>query len=83
MKKPIDEKIDIGDEVIGVSGRKGVVVGIVIVKGDVMLSLLMREHKVPQLVNASNYETKTGRHFPQIAEVLEQLKGEADKEDEI
>ena len=82
MKKPTDEKIDIGDEVIGVFGRKGVVVGIVIVKGEVMLSLLMREHKVPQLVKASNYKTKTGRHFPQIAEVLEQLKGEVNKEDE-
>lgn len=78
MKKPTDEKIDIGDEVIGVFGRKGVVVGIVIVKGEVMFSLLMREHKVPQLVKASNYETKTGRHFPQIAEVLEQMKEESE-----
>lgn len=81
MKKPTDEKIDIGDEVIGVSKRKGVVVGIVVVKGDVMLSLLMREHKVPQLVNASNYGTKTGRHFPQIAEVLEQMKEESEDEE--
>lgn len=78
MKKPTDEKIDIWDEVIGVFGRKGVVVGIVIVKGEVMFSLLMREHKVPQLVKASNYETKTGRHFPQIAEVLEQMKEESE-----
>ena len=78
MKKPTNEKIDIGDEVIGVFGRKGVVLGIVIVKGVVMLSLLMREHKVPQLVKASNYETKTGRHFPQIAEVLEQMKEESE-----
>lgn len=35
-------------------------------------------NKVPQLVKASMYKTKTGRHFPQIVEVLEQIKGEAD-----
>ena len=70
--------LDLGDEVIGDFGAKGVVVGIDTYEGDVVLSLLMRNHKVPQLVKASSYKTKTGRHFPQIVEVLEQIKGEAD-----
>ena len=70
--------INLGDEVVGDYGAKGVVVGIDTYKGDVMLSLLMSNHKVPQLVKASSYKTKTGRHFPQIAEVLEQMKVEAD-----
>lgn len=71
--------IDLGDEVVGDYGAKGVVVGIDAYKGEVWLSLLMRNHKVPQLVKASMYKTKTGRHFPQIIEVLEQMKGEADE----
>lgn len=71
--------IDLGDEVVGDYGARGVVVGIDTHKeAGVMLSLLMGNHKVPQLVQASNYKTKTGRHFPQIVEVLEQIKGEAD-----
>lgn len=69
--------IDLGDEVIDDYGTKGVVVGIDTYKGKVLLSLLMRKHKVPQLVKASWYK-KTDRHFPQIIEVLEQIKGEAD-----
>lgn len=68
------EPIDIGDEVINDYGTKGVVVGIVTEKNKTMLSLLMKNHKVPQLVKASRYETKTGRHFPQIAEVLKQMQ---------
>lgn len=70
--------IDLGDEVVGDYGAKGVVVGTDTYKDEVWLSLLMRNHKVPQLVKASGYKTKTGRHFPQIIEVLEQMKGEAD-----
>lgn len=70
--------INLGDEVDGDYGAKGVVVGIDTYKGEVMLSLLMRNHKVPQIVKASSYKVKTGRHFPQILEVLEQIKGEAD-----
>ena len=70
--------IDLGDEVIGDYGTKGVVVGIDTYEDEVWLSLLTKDHKVPQLVEASNYKTKTGRHFPQIIEVLEQMKGEAD-----
>lgn len=70
--------INLGDEVVGDYGAKGVVVGIDTYKGEVLLSLLMRNHKVPQLVKASRYKTKTNRHFPQIIEVLEQIKGEAD-----
>lgn len=70
--------IDLGDEVVGDYGSKGVVVGMVTYEGEVLLSLLMINHKVPQLVKASGYKTKTGRHFPQIIEVLEQMKGEAD-----
>jgi hypothetical protein len=70
--------IELGDEVVGDFGSKGVVVGIDTYEGDVVLSLLMRNHKVPQLVKASMYKTKTGRHFPQIIEVLEQIKGESD-----
>lgn len=70
--------IDLGDEVVGDYGAKGVVVGIDTHRDEILLSLLMRNHKVPQLVKASGYKTKTGRHFPQIIEVLEQMKGEAD-----
>ena len=70
--------IDLGDEVVGDYGAKGVVVGMDTYEGEVLLSLLMRNHKVPQLVKASWYKTKTGRHFSQIIEVLEQIKGEAD-----
>jgi len=69
--------LDLGDEVVGDFGAKGVVVGIDTYEGDVVLALLMGNHKVPQLVKASSYKTKTGRHFPQIIEVLEQMKGEA------
>lgn len=72
--KEIKLGIDIGDEVVDDYGTKGVVVGMDTYKGEVLLSLLMRNHKVPQLVNASMYKTKTGRHFPQIIEVLEQMK---------
>lgn len=67
--------IDLGDEVIGDYGAKGVVVGMDTDKGKILLSLLMSNHKVPQLVKASGYK-KTGRHFPQIIEVLEQMKGD-------
>jgi len=70
--------LDLGDEVIGDFGAKGVVVGIDTYEGDVVLSLLMRNHKVPQLVKASSYKAKTGKHFPQIVEVLKQIKGETD-----
>lgn len=72
--------IDLGDEVVSDYGAKGVVVGIDTYEGRPWLSLLMKNHKVPQLVEASNYKTKTGRHFPQIVEVLEQIKGEAESE---
>lgn len=75
----IELGLDIGDEVVGDFGAKGVVVGIEdTCEDNVMLSLLMRNHKVPQLVKASRYKTKTGRHFDAIVEVLEQIKGEAD-----
>ena len=70
--------IDLGDEVVGDYGGKGVVVGIDTYNDEVWLVLLMRNHKVPQHVKASGYKTKTGRHFPQITEVLEQMKGESD-----
>jgi len=76
--KEIKLGIDIGDEVVGDYGTKGVVVGIDTYEDEVLLSLLMKNHKVPQFVKASMYKTKTGRHFPQIIEVLEQIKGEAD-----
>jgi len=70
--------INLGDEVVGDYGSKGIVVGIDTYEGEILLSLLMKNHKVPQLVKASRYKTKTGRHFPQIVEVLKQMKGEAD-----
>lgn len=78
LRRTDEDGIDFGDEVINDYGTKGVVVGIDTYKGEVLLSLLMRNHKMPQLVNASWYE-KTGRHFPQIIEVLEQIK-EGDRE---
>ena len=75
-------ELNLGDEVIGDSGAKGVVVGIDTYKDEVMLSLLMKNHKVPQIVKASMYKTKTGRHFPQIIEVLEQIKGESENKND-
>ena len=71
LKKEDGEEIKLGDEVINDSGTKGVVVGIYKDK----LSLLMEDYEVPQLVRVSQYKTKTGRHFPQIMEVLNQMKG--------
>ena len=68
--------INLGDEVVGDYGAKGVVVGIDTYKGEVLLSLLMRNHKVPQLVKASMYKTKTGRHFDAIEEALKQIQEE-------
>lgn len=65
--------IDLGDEVVGDYGSKGVVVGIDTYKGEVMLSLLMRNHKVPQLVKALMYK-KTGRHFDAIEKLYEEMK---------
>jgi len=76
--KEIKLGIDIGDEVVDDFGAKGVVVGIDTYKDEIWLSLLMRNHNVPQFVKASGFKTKTGRYFPQIIEVLEQIKGEAD-----
>lgn len=71
--------IDLGDEVVSDYGAKGVVVGIYTTYDNrVLLSLLMKNHKAVQLVNASSFKTKTGRHFPQIKEVLDQIKGEED-----
>lgn len=70
--------IDLGDEVVGDFGEKGVVIGMDTYDGKIWLSLLMGNHKVPQLVKASRYKTKTGRHFPQIVEVLDQMKGKSD-----
>ena len=70
--------IDLGDEVVGDYGSKGVVVGIDTYKGKVLLSLLTRNHKVPQLVEASRYK-KTGRHFDAIEKLYEEMeKGGAD-----
>ena len=66
--------IDLGDEVIGDFGAKGIVVGIDTCEGDALLSLLMRNHKVPQLVKASSYKTKTGRHFDAIKKLYEEMK---------
>ncbi len=72
--------IAIGDEVVSDYGTKGVVVGMDTYNGNVWLSLLIKNHKVPQIVKASMYKTKTGRHFPQIKEVLEQIKGEENED---
>lgn len=66
--------IDLGDEVVGDYGSKGVVVGMVTYEGEVLLSLLMINHKVPQLVKASGYKTKTGRHFDAIEKLYEEMK---------
>jgi uncharacterized protein YuzE len=79
--KQKQDAIQIGDEVVGDFGATGVVVGIETYRGEALLSLLMGSHKTPQIVKASRYKTKTGRHFPQIVEVLEQMKGEADGKD--
>lgn len=83
IPKHTDEEIKIGDEVIyhaltdGIiyDNEKGVVVGVykewVEVKFPVNWSCL-GVHK--------NHVTKTGRHFPEMEEVLEKMKGGEDRE---
>ena len=67
--KQTNDKIKLGDEVIHETGSKGIVIGI----GNGTLYLLMREYDMPQKVSKEGY-TKTGRYFPQIQELRDQLR---------
>lgn len=61
-------KIELGDEVVNEAGSKGIVVGI----GNGTLYLLMHDYDMPQKVSKEGY-TKTGKHFPQVQELKNQL----------
>ena len=74
-------EVKIGDEVVGNFGFCGVIVGIDL--ATCKASVLTPMHTVPQIYPLNDLRKKRGgRHFPQIAEVLKQLKEEenADKD---
>lgn len=66
--KQTNDQIKLGDEVIHTTGSKGIVVGM----GNGTLYLLMHDYDMPQKVSKEGY-TKTGRYFPQIQELRDQL----------
>lgn len=71
-KQKQDAEIKVGDEIVYSDGIKGVVVGISNTVGQI--SVLNNKYDVPQLLVKSRAK-KTGRTFPQIAEVLAELRG--------
>ena len=68
IPKQTNDKIKLGDEVVNEAGSKGIVVGI----DNVKLYLLMHDYDMPQKVSKEGY-TRTGRYFPQIQELRDQL----------
>lgn len=66
--KQTNDKIKLGDEVITRTGGRGIVIGI----GSENFYLLMHDYDVPQKVSKEGY-TRTGRYFPQIEELRDQL----------
>ena len=66
--KQTNDKIKLGDEVITKTGGIGIVIGI----DSENFYLLMSDYDVPQKVSKEGY-TKTGRYFPQIQELRDQL----------
>jgi len=66
--KAYEEKIEVGDEVTFINGEKGVVIG---VYNDELR--ILTEHKQLELRHESQV-TKTGRHFSEVAQVLQKLK---------
>lgn len=74
LKKMQTEQVKVGDEVQSVYGTN--------VGEKYMVTKLMNEHYANVMthdggvayINPANYQ-KTGRHFPQIAEVLKQMGG--------
>ena len=71
-KQKQDAEIKVGDEIVYSDGIKGVVVGISNTVGQI--SVLNNKYDVPQIL-VKNRAKKTGRTFPQIAEVLAELRG--------
>ena len=71
-KQKQDAEIKVGDEIVYRDGIKGIVVGISNTIGQI--SVLNNKYDVPQLL-VKNGAKKTGRTFPQIAEVLAELRG--------
>ena len=67
-----NDEILVGDEVVGKFGFRGVVVGIDLPSNKA--SILNVGHTVPQMYPLNDISRKTGRHFPQISEVLKQLQ---------
>lgn len=72
QKKAEEEKIKVGDEVVGQFGFRGVVVGIDLPSN--RATILSTKYTVPQMYPLNDISRKIGRHFPQIAEVLKQLQ---------
>jgi len=70
-KQEEDEELKVGDEVVTVAGDKGVVTGII--NNDVYLFISGWE---TSQVKHKLCCKKTGRHFPEIVEVLKSLKEE-------
>lgn len=70
-KQKEDDKIEVGDEVVDSSGKKGLVVSDGNKCSDTIW-LLINGYRVPQSVCKEDY-TKTGRHFD-IASILEAMK---------
>jgi hypothetical protein len=68
-QKQKEDEIKVGDEVVNASGDIGVVIGII--NNDV--SLFIYGWNISQVTNKICCK-KTGRHFPEIAEVLKKLK---------
>ena len=66
--KQTNDKIKLGDEVIHETGSKGIVVGI----DSEYFYLLTSDYNVPQEVSKEGY-ARTGRYFPQIQELRDQL----------
>ncbi|MCR5727215.1 MAG: hypothetical protein K6G24_07100 [Lachnospiraceae bacterium] len=76
-QKQADSEVKVGDEVVDDCGIKSVVVTDEITS-DGCVSLLTNYYQTTQLYPIKKLR-KTGRHFDQIAEVLEQLKEAQDE----
>lgn len=69
QQKQADDEIKVGDEVIGGRKKKGYVTRI---DSDCVYVIY---HDGTVGYSTKTFYTKTGRHFPQLAEVLDQMKG--------
>lgn len=73
-QKKAEDEIKVGDEVEDKHNCAGVVTRIHSVGNDIMCNVLYKEGK--QYSTFVSNLTKTGRHFPQVAELLAALEGD-------